>query len=333
MAMIRVDDLSKVFKVQRKEPGLAGSVKALFRPKYEDKVAVGGVSFSVEAGEMVGYIGVNGAGKSTTIKMLTGILVPTSGSIRVLGRDPHRERVANAREIGVVFGQRTQLWWDLAFIESLSLVAKIYQVPQRRYEQLLEQFAETLELNELLHVPIRNMSLGQKMRAELAATLIHEPRVVYLDEPTIGLDLIVKERIREFIKEQNRTKNTTIILTTHDLGDIEELCKRVIIIDKGKVIYDGPIGAIKDRFGRYREITFETLSESGPVDLPPGAEVILLEPRKISVRFDRTLTTASGVTAMLMNQLEVKDFSLSEPDLASIIKQIYNGALGEELMA
>ena len=333
MAMIQVDHLSKVFKVQRKEPGLAGSVKALFLPKYHDKVAVDGLSFSVEAGEMVGYIGVNGAGKSTTIKLLTGILVPPSGSVRVLGRDPHRERVANAREIGAVFGQRTQLWWDLAFIESLTLVAKIYQVPQTRYKQLLDQFAETLELKELLNVPIRNMSLGQKMRAELAATLIHEPRVVYLDEPTIGLDLIVKERIREFIKEHNRTKNTTVILTTHDLGDIEELCNRVIIIDTGKVIYDGPVGAIKARFGRYREITFETLSEPGNVDLPSGAEIILVEPRRVSVRFDRTLTTASGVAAMLMNQIEVKDFSLSEPDLGSIIKQIYNGALSEEQMA
>jgi ABC-2 type transport system ATP-binding protein len=335
MAIIEVEQLSKVFKVQRKEPGLGGAVKALFLPKYEDKVAVNGISFSIDPGEMVGYIGVNGAGKSTTIKMLTGILVPTSGNVRVLGRDPHRERVANAREIGVVFGQRTQLWWDLAFIESLSLVAKIYQVPDKRYKELLDQFAETLELQELLSVPIRNMSLGQKMRAELAATLIHEPRVVYLDEPTIGLDLIVKERIREFIKEQNRTKGTTVVLTTHDLGDIEELCRRVIIIDAGSLIYDGPIETIKERFGKYRVITFETLStpESAHLDLPAGAEIILVEPRKLSVRFDRTRATASGVAAALMNQLEVKDFSLSEPDLASIIKQIYSGALSEERVA
>jgi ABC-2 type transport system ATP-binding protein len=198
---------------------------------------------------------------------------------------------------------------------------------------LLEQFSETLELKELMHVPIRNMSLGQKMRAELAATLIHEPRVVYLDEPTIGLDLIVKERIREFIKEQNRTKGTTVILTTHDLGDIEELCKRVIIIDAGQLIYDGPLSTIKERFGKYREISFETVSAPGSVDLPPGAETVLVEPRKVTVRFDRTVTTASQVAAMLMNQLEVKDFSLSEPDLASIIMQIYNGALREERAA
>ncbi len=329
MPVIEVQQLTKVFKIPKKEMGLTGAVKALFVPKFEPKVAVDRVSFQIDAGEVVGYIGVNGAGKSTTIKMLTGILVPTSGSVHVLGRDPHKERIANAREIGVVFGQRTQLWWDLAFIESLNLVAKIYQVSETRYKQLLDQFAETLELKELLHVPIRNMSLGQKMRAELAATLIHEPRVVYLDEPTIGLDLIVKERIREFIKEQNRTKSTTVVLTTHDLGDIEELCKRVLIIDAGRLIYDGPIETIKQRFGKFREITFETIHSPEQVTLPSGAEMTLVEPRRLTVRFDRTATTASQVAAALMNQIEVKDFSLSEPDLASIIKQIYNGALSE----
>ncbi len=333
MAVIQARDLTKVFRIPRKEPGLRGAVKALFAPKYEEKRAVDAVSFQIDEGEVVGYIGVNGAGKSTTIKMLTGILVPTSGSANVLGRDPHRQRVANAREIGVVFGQRTQLWWDLAFIESLNLVAKIYQVPEARYKQLLEQFAETLELKELLHVPIRNMSLGQKMRAELAATLIHEPRVVYLDEPTIGLDLIVKERIREFIRDQNRTKNTTVVLTTHDLGDIEELCQRVLIIDAGRLIYDGPIDTIKRRFGKFREITFETLHPAGPLRLPGGAQATLVEPRRLTVRFDRTATTASEVAAALMDQVDVQDFSLSEPDLASIIMQIYNGALTEEAMA
>jgi len=329
MAVIQIEGLTKVFQVQRKEPGLGGAVKALFLPKYEPRVAVDGVDFSVEHGEVVGYIGVNGAGKSTTIKMLTGILVPTRGSVRVLGRDPHRERVANAREIGVVFGQRTQLWWDLAFIESLSLVARIYEVPKKRYTQLLDQFSEMLDLGELLHVPIRNMSLGQKMRAELAATLIHEPQIVYLDEPTIGLDLIVKDRIRGFIKEQNHLKGTTVILTTHDLGDIEELCQRVLMIDAGKIIYDGPISAIKERFGKYRVINFETLGASAQVSLPAGAELINAGPSQMGVRFDRTRTTASQVAAALMSQVEVKDFSLSEPDLASVVKQIYGGALKE----
>jgi ABC-2 type transport system ATP-binding protein len=334
MAIISVNHLSKVFQVTQKQPGLGGAIKALFRPSLVNKVAVDGISFSVEPGEMVGYIGVNGAGKSTTIKLLTGVLLPSGGQVQVLGRDPHRQRVANARDIGVVFGQRTQLWWDLAFIESLNLVAKIYELEPARYKQLLGQFSELLELDELLNVPVRNLSLGQKMRAELAATLIHEPRIAYLDEPTIGLDLIVKERIRTFIKEQNHTRRTTVILTTHDLGDIEELCHRVIIIDAGRLIYDGPISTIKERFGKYRTITFETRQPVGEFELPEGAELESSAQdraeRKLALRFDRTLTTASRVAGSLMNQLEVLDFSLTEPDLASIVRQIYNGALAGE---
>jgi ABC-2 type transport system ATP-binding protein len=327
VAVISVDNLSKVFRINQKEPGLGGALKALVRPRLVDKVAVAGISFSVEPGEVVGYIGVNGAGKSTTIKMLTGVLVPSGGQVRVFGRDPHRQRVANARDIGVVFGQRTQLWWDLALIESLNLVAKIYQVDPARYRQLLDQFAETLELKPLLPVPIRNMSLGQKMRAELAATLIHEPKIVYLDEPTIGLDLIVKERIREFIKQQNQTRGTTVILTTHDLGDIEQLCKRVLIIDAGLLIYDGPLSTIKERFGKFRTITFDTLQAVGGFDLPEGAEMLSTDDHKLVLRFDRTLTSASKVASAIMSQLEVADFSLAEPDLSSVVKQIYGGAL------
>jgi ABC-2 type transport system ATP-binding protein len=327
MNIIQVENLTKVYKSVQKESGIRGAVKSLFMPTYVEKIAVDGISLSLDAGEMVGYIGVNGAGKSTTIKMLTGILQPTGGSVRVMGRDPHKQRVANSREIGVVFGQRTQLWWDLALIESLNMVARIYEVPKQRYQELLKEFSHTLELDELLAVPIRQMSLGQKMRAELAATLIHEPKIVYLDEPTIGLDLIVKERIRAFIKEQNRTNNTTVVLTTHDLGDIEELCKRVIIIDSGKVIYDGSLTTIKDRFGKYRSITLETAQESPTITLPLGAEIESVQDRKINVRFDRTLTTASQVAGAIMNQTEVLDFALSEPNLSGIIKQIYNGAL------
>jgi len=330
MSVIKVDELTKVFKIPKKEPGLGGAVRGLFRPQYEDKTAVDQISFQLDAGEIVGYIGVNGAGKSTTIKMLTGILMPTSGSVNVLGRDPHKQRVDNAKDIGVVFGQRTQLWWDLALIESLNLIAKMYQVQPDRYKLMLDQFTETLELDELLNVPVRNMSLGQKMRSELAAALIHEPKVVYLDEPTIGLDLLVKERIRAFIKAQCIAKGMTVILTTHDLGDIEELCKRVIIIDDGSVIYDGPIDTIKKRFGKFREITFDTAVDVKPLTMPAGAEVVLNEERKVTLRFDRTLTTASKVAGSVMNQIEVSDFSLSEPDLGDIVKQIYNGALDKE---
>ena len=334
MSQIEVNQLSKVFRINQKDPGLRGAIKALVQPRHIDKVAVDKISFEIETGEMVGYIGVNGAGKSTTIKLLTGILLPSGGQVRVFDIDPHRQRVANARNIGVVFGQRTQLWWDLALIESLNLIAKIYEVKPERYEALLKQFSETLGLDELLNIPIRNMSLGQKMRAELAAALIHEPKIVYLDEPTIGLDLIVKERIREFIRQQNQERGTTVILTTHDLGDIEELCQRVIIIDHGGLIYDGPLSTIKERFGKYRQITFETTQPVPSITIPHGAEIFTNGhtpgERELVLRFDRTQTTASQVTAGVMNQVEVVDFSLAEPDLASIIKQIYNGALQEQ---
>jgi ABC-2 type transport system ATP-binding protein len=331
MTAIQVENLSKIYRTTQKEAGVTGAIKALFRPHFVNKVAVEGISFSVEQGEAIGFIGVNGAGKSTTIKMLTGILAPTSGTVTVHGRDPHRQRVANAREIGVVFGQRSQLWWDLAFIESLNTIAKIYEVPPAEYKIRLEKFVETLELNELLKMPIRNMSLGQKMRAELAATLIHEPRIIYLDEPTIGLDLVVKERIRAFIKTQNRERGTLVFLTTHDLGDIEEVCQRVLVIDSGKLIYDGPLSTIKDRFGKYRTINFETMQPVNGIQLPNGAEIETKEARKLSLRFDRTQISASQVAASVMNQIEVVDFSLTEPDLASIVKQIYNGALKEEV--
>ncbi|MBN1178245.1 MAG: ATP-binding cassette domain-containing protein [Anaerolineae bacterium] len=330
MSVIQTENLTKIFRVPQKDAGVRGAVKALFQPRYKDVTAVDGVTFSVEKGEVVGYIGLNGAGKSTTIKMLTGILVPSSGQVRVLGRDPHRERVANARQIGVVFGQRTQLWWDLALIESLNTIAKIYEMDPQRYDQLLEQFVDLLDLKDLLKVPVRNMSLGQKMRAELAATLIHEPEVVYLDEPTIGLDLIVKERMRAFIKQQNRETGTTVVLTTHDLGDIEELCQRVIIIDEGKLIYDGPLSAIKERFGKYRQITFEMARDLDGVDLPAGAEIVTQDGRSLVLRFDRTQTTASRVAAAVMEQFNVVDFSLAEPDLSMIVKQIYQGALHPE---
>ncbi len=327
--MIRAENLTKVYKIPEKDPGVAGAVKALFRPRFKSKPAVTDVSFIVEPGEIVGYIGVNGAGKSTTIKMLTGILVPTAGQVRVFGRNPHRDRVANARDIGVVFGQRTQLWWDLALMESLTMVGRIYEVPDVRFRQLIGEFTETLDLKELLKIPIRNMSLGQKMRAELAATLIHEPRIVYLDEPTIGLDLLVKERIREFIKQVNQEKGTTVILTTHDLGDIEELCRRVLIIDDGKLIYDGPLATIKERFGKYREITFETAADLNDLLLPDGVELLEKGERRLTLRFDRTRASASRVAAAIMSQIEVLDLSLKEPDLSLVVKQIYHGGLRE----
>ena len=328
---IEISDLRKTFSIPQRDAGLGGAVRALFNPRYTRKTAVDGISFSVQPGEIVGYIGVNGAGKSTSIKMMTGILAPSSGSVRVLGRDPHRQRVANARDIGVVFGQRSQLWWDLALRDSLWLIARIYEIEPRRYSELLEQFAVTLELEELLSKPIRTMSLGQKMRAELAATLIHEPKIVYLDEPTIGLDVLVKERIRDFIKSQNQQRDVTVILTTHDLGDIEELCSRVIIIDAGKLIYDGPLATIKARFGTHRSMTFD-LERTGDIarlELPAGAEIVGSDGTRLTLRFDRARASASQVAGSVMAQLEVLDFSITEPDLSGIIKQLYQGALSQ----
>ncbi len=331
MSVIQVENLSKVYRTQHKDPGLGGAIKALFRPHYQTKVAVDQLSFSIEPGEIVGFIGVNGAGKSTSIKMLTGILVPSEGRVRVLGRDPYRERVANAREIGVVFGQRSQLWWDLALIESLNLIAKIYQIEAPQYRRLLAEFTEALELKELLDQPIRTMSLGQKMRAELAATLIHQPKIVYLDEPTIGLDLMVKERFQTFIKQQNDERKITVFLTTHDLRDIEELCHRVLIINTGRLIYDGPLKTIQEQFRTHRQITFETSSPIGTLTIPNGAEIVAREERKLVLRFDRAIVSASQLATVLMPQLDVVDFSLAEPDLGTIIKQIYNGTFLEQV--
>ncbi len=331
MSMIEVQNLSKRFRIVHKEPGVTGALKALFHPCSVEKTAVDGVSFTIDAGETVGYIGVNGAGKSTTIKMLTGILLPSGGSVRVLGRDPYRERIANAQEIGVVFGQRSQLWWDLAVIESFNLTAKIYGIEPTRYKQVMEQFTALLDLGPLLSSPVRTLSLGQKMRAELAATFLHEPKVVYLDEPTIGLDVVVKEKIREFIRQINQDRGTTVVLTTHDMADIEQLCRRVIIIDSGKKLYDGPLSTIRDRFGKHRLMTFETASAVGSVTLPVGAELVTAEERKLVVRFERTQLSASQIAASVMNQVTVVDFQLTEPDLESIVKQIYAGALKQEV--
>src|ERR1700751_2586254 len=254
--LIYVHDLCKDFRTFRRREGVWGSIQNLFVRDYRTVSAVDRVGFSTERGEMVGYIGPNGAGKSTTIKMLTGILVPTSGEIRVNNYVPFRQRRQYVKTIGVVFGQRTQLWWDIAVIESFKLLRRIYDVPQRDFEARMEHFDEILGIRDYLHTPVRKLSLGERMRCDLAAALLHNPPLLFLDEPTIGLAVVAKDPIRHFLRAVNREFQTTVLLTTHDLDDIEELCRRIMIIDRGTVLYDGPLARLKQQFLRTKQIKF-----------------------------------------------------------------------------
>ncbi|MCR8633089.1 ABC transporter ATP-binding protein [Paenibacillus radicis (ex Xue et al. 2023)] len=331
MSLIEVQDLNKTFRQAVKAPGLLGAVKHMFTQEYKEKQAVNGINLSIEAGEAVAYVGPNGAGKSTTIKMLSGILVPTSGSVMVDGVVPHKQRTDNARKIGAVFGQRTQLWFDLPIIESFALLKDIYEIPEAVYRFNMSRFTELLSLDEFLHLPTRKLSLGQRMRADLAAALLHDPRIVYLDEPTIGLDIAVKVKIREFIKQINREQGTTIILTTHDLEDIEDICRRLVIIDQGRIIYDGSLQAVKDAFARERTIHFQ-LSEplSGnrhTLTDWPGAFVEQREGQHIAIRFDRFEVSASEVVSRVMRLGEVIDFRIDEPKIEQVIRRVYEGEL------
>lgn len=254
---IEVENLRKEFKVYSSRPGLKGAIRDLFTRNYRIVAAVDDISFTIKQGEMVGYIGENGAGKSTTIKMLTGILTPTSGKIIVNGMHPHKEREKFVRTIGVVFGQRSQLWWDIAVQESFRLLKKVYGVSDEDYHAHMKDIIETLEIEPLLDKPVRKLSLGQRMRCELAAALIHNPPLLFLDEPTIGLDVLVKLKIRDFLKEINRRYNTTILLTTHDMTDIEALCERVIMLDEGKIVYDGKLKDLEQQWVKEKEIQFQ----------------------------------------------------------------------------
>ncbi|MBS4195234.1 ABC transporter ATP-binding protein [Lederbergia citri] len=331
MNLIEVKGLTKQFRHPIKDPGLKGAIKHLFTQKYAEKLAVNDINLSVKEGEAIAYVGPNGAGKSTTIKMLTGILVPTSGTITVDGLTPYKNRMENAQKIGVVFGQRTQLWWDLPVIESFSLLKDIYEIPDDIYQENLNRFKDLLGLDEFLHLSARKISLGQRMRADLAAALLHNPKIVYLDEPTIGLDIAVKERIRTFIKEINREKGTTIILTTHDLDDIEDICERLVIIDQGRVIYDGELQAVKDAFVKERTIHFQ-MKEAIPsltslIDGLPGVILENVSGQQFSVRFNRFDISAGEIASYVMQHGEVIDFRIDEPKIEQVIRKVYDGKL------
>lgn len=322
MSLIDVEDLQKTFKIATRKSGRLGALKALVSREYRDVRAVDGVSFALDAGEMVGYIGPNGAGKSTTIKMLTGILVPSGGRIVVDGRVPHQQRVEHVRQIGVVFGQRTQLWWDLPTIESFELLRHIYRLPEARWRANLDAFTELLDLAPFLETPVRQLSLGQRMRADLAAALLHDPKILFLDEPTIGLDVVAKERIRQFLLQINRDRGVTVILTTHDLEDITRLCQRVVLIDHGRVIYDGGIEQLRARFGHSRTLVVDFEQEIRDVQVPFAALVRREGPRAW-LRFERDTTTAAALIAEVSARYPVRDLTLEEPAIEGIVRGIY----------
>jgi ABC-2 type transport system ATP-binding protein len=322
MPIIETRALRKTFRSVVRGEGLGGAIGALFSREYEEKVAVEDVSMSVEQGEVVGYIGPNGAGKSTTIKMLTGILVPTSGSIEVAGIVPHEKRRENARNIGVVFGQRSQLYWDLPLRESFELLRAIYRVPRDRYRENLAHFVEILDLDRFMATPVRQLSLGERMRGDFAAALLHDPKIVYLDEPTIGLDVVAKEAIRAFIADINKRLGTTVILTTHDLADVERLCKRIVLIDEGTVIYDGKLERLRDEYGTHRTLVVH-FKDPQPDFALSGVEIEHREPPIVWLRFDRRTTTAEALIRRVTERYAITDVAIVEPEMEDIVRRLY----------
>jgi ABC-2 type transport system ATP-binding protein len=329
--------LTKTFWVARHRTGALGALRGLLDRSGRAVEAVADISFDVQPGEIVAYVGPNGAGKSTTIKMLTGILVPSSGEAIFAGFVPWRERKALAHRIGVVFGQRTQLWWDLPLIESLALLRYVYRVPAERFEANLDRFRELLELDGFLDTPVRQLSLGQRMRGDLTAALLHDPAILYLDEPTIGLDVVAKARVREFLLQINQERAVTILLTTHDLSDVEFLCRRMIIIDHGHLIYDGTIEDIRDRFGGHRTLVvdlepdsatgIEALAPRCLGGLPDPVTIVKSDGPRHWLRFDRHLISAADVIAAVTAQCRVRDISIEEPAIEDIVRGIYQHGL------
>ncbi|MGB4245029.1 MAG: ATP-binding cassette domain-containing protein [Limnochordia bacterium] len=320
--MIEVVNLSKTFRVLEGKTGFVGAVKNLFSRDYRYVDAVRDISFTVKQGEMLGLIGPNGAGKSTTIKMLSGILMPTSGKALVNGIEPYKNRQENAMKVSVVFGQRTKLWWDLPCYESFELHRVMYRIPEKIYKQNLDEFMEFLELEEFWSRPVRQLSLGQRMRAEISVSLIHNPEVIYLDEPTIGMDAVAKERIRQFLINTNKSRNVTLIITSHDMADIEKLCSRVIIIDHGQIVYEGDFDEIRHRYGRERTMVVEFGEEYPEIELPYGT-IIKDEGLKKSIRFLREQGTAIDLITALGKHYVIRDVSIQEAEIESIIREIY----------
>ena len=330
--MINVENLRKKKKKTVKEPGLRGSVKSLFHPKKETVVAVNDISFNVPKGEILGFIGPNGAGKSTVIKMLTGILTPTSGKCTINGKNPRENRKSYVKEIGVVFGQRTQLWWDLPLRETYTVLKEMYEVPDDRFKKRMAFLNEVLNLEDFISSPVRTLSLGQRMRADIAASLLHSPKVLFLDEPTIGLDVVVKDNIRRAIEDINRQEQTTVILTTHDLADIEQLSKRIVMIDKGRNVFDGAIADLKAKYGQIREMKFETdaadperaLSYLSHFSISAEDCVVETEGKSVKVRFNSAAVPVSDMLAYTLERVSVSDIAVKDADIEEIIRRLYS---------
>ena len=322
--MIEVNELTKVFRKPVRGEGLSGMVKTLFSRKYEETRAVDGINFTVPDGEIVGYIGANGAGKSTTIKMMCGILTPTSGSVTIDGLEPYRKRRQVAQNIGVVFGQKTQLWWDIPLIESFKVLKEIYQISDTDYAERMDFLGEVLDVTRFLSQPVRTLSLGERMRADLAASMIHNPRILFLDEPTIGLDVLVKEKIRQAIHALNRTYGTTVVLTTHDMTNIEDLCSRIILLEKGKILYDGALKSLKNRFGNLKTLTLTVPAEIRAETAPPLSPELALseEEGRLVLRFDADRLALEEVIQYAFRELRAMDMKLAEISVGDVVKTI-----------
>ena len=323
MSVISVKNLKKYYKVHQNEPGLLGSIKSLFNRKYYDVKAVDGVNFEIGEGELVGFIGPNGAGKTTTLKVLSGLLYPTSGDVSVLGYTPWDRKPVFQKQFSLVMGQKNQLWWDLPAIESFILNKEIYEVSNDKYEATLNELVDLLDVKEVLKVQVRKLSLGQRMKMELIAALIHNPKILFLDEPTIGLDVVMQKKMRDFIKEYNRRYNATIVLTSHYMDDVKELCKRVIIIDKGKVLFDGALDEIIKKFANHKLLTVVFSKEVSEKELKKIGEIKEFEmPRAtISVLRDKVSSSASR----LLESFPVADLNIEEPKIEDIIREVFTG--------
>ena len=329
--MIYVENLRKEFKKTIKEPGLKGSLKSFIKPKKEIIAAVKDISFDVNEGEILGFIGPNGAGKSTVIKMLTGILTPTSGKCTINGKDPQKDRKKYVKEIGVVFGQRTQLWWDLPLTETYTVLKEIYEVDDSRFKKRMSFLNEVLELDSFINSPVRTLSLGQRMRADIAASLLHSPKVLFLDEPTIGLDVVVKDNIRKAIAKINEEEHTTVVLTTHDLEDIELLSKRIVMIDKGSKVFDGKITDLKEKYGQMRELAFVSPDENALNALGYAEKFGLSDDDLIQeqdgtsckIRFNSAIVPVSDMLSYTLSKINVKDINVKDADIEEIIRRLY----------